>query len=541
MTTQWHVLIDHPKGVGTLGTSIDADDTTITLGTGHGANFPASGSFYIRIDLEQIDITSRSGDTLTVASRGAGGSSAIAHNAGAKVTADIFQEHFEEIRTAINDLEEGSGASVTWETPGTIGSTTPNTGKFTTIEATGKVTTAASTASSAGVTVPHGTAPSSPVNGDVWTTTAGIYVRVNGITVGPFISLAALASPGAIGSTTPAAGSFTTISATGKTTLPASTAGSAPVTVPHGTAPSSPVNGDMWTTDAGLYIRVNGTTVGPLISSVTLSSPPAIGSTAPAAGTFTTVTATSATLPTIGVSGNASAVAVTNTGVAIGGTLTPSGKTTLPASTTAGVPFKITEGVAPTSPVPGDAWVTADGLYVHTTNGGTVGPLGTGGSGSVNWSSPGTIGSFAANSGKFTTLQATAKTTAAASTTGYASIVIPHGNAPTNPVDGDIWTTASGLYARINGVTVGPFSGANTVDLASPGAIGSTTPAAINATTIDASGNVTVGGDLVVDGLDIGISAKKDLIRLSSSGVTIDGNLTVTGVTVSSGFWGPFA
>jgi hypothetical protein len=39
---------------------------------------------------------------------------------------------------------------------------------------------------------------------------------------------------------------------------------SAPVNIPHGTAPSSPVNGDMWTTTAGLFVRVNGVTVGPL-------------------------------------------------------------------------------------------------------------------------------------------------------------------------------------------------------------------------------------------------------------------------------------
>jgi uncharacterized protein YggU (UPF0235/DUF167 family) len=31
----------------------------------------------------------------------------------------------------------------------------------------------------------HGSAPSSPVNGDIWTTTAGIFVRINGSTVGP--------------------------------------------------------------------------------------------------------------------------------------------------------------------------------------------------------------------------------------------------------------------------------------------------------------------------------------------------------------------
>lgn len=53
------------------------------------------------------------------------------------------------------------------------------------LSVTGKVTTAASSSGDAGLSLPHGTAPSSPTNGDVWTTTAGIYVRVNGSTVGP--------------------------------------------------------------------------------------------------------------------------------------------------------------------------------------------------------------------------------------------------------------------------------------------------------------------------------------------------------------------
>lgn len=34
---------------------------------------------------------------------------------------------------------------------------------------------------------------------------------------------------------------------------------------------------------------------------------------------------------------------------------------------------------------------------------------------------------------------------------------IPHGSTPANPVNGDIWTTTAGLYARIDGITVGPF------------------------------------------------------------------------------------
>jgi len=56
-----------------------------------------------------------------------------------------------------------------------------------------------------------------------------------------------------------------------------------------------------------------------------------------------------------------------------------------------------------------------------------------------------------------TTLQTDAATAAA------ASINLPHGTAPTSPVDGDCWTTTAGLFCRINGTTIGP--------LGAPGAV----------------------------------------------------------------------
>ncbi len=49
----------------------------------------------------------------------------------------------------------------------------------------GLVVTPASTTTVAGLRLPHGAAPTSPVNGDMWTTTAGLFVRINGATVGP--------------------------------------------------------------------------------------------------------------------------------------------------------------------------------------------------------------------------------------------------------------------------------------------------------------------------------------------------------------------
>lgn len=42
--------------------------------------------------------------------------------------------------------------------------------------------TSASTTTRAGVNIPHGAAPSVPVDGDWWTTTAGAFVRINGVT-----------------------------------------------------------------------------------------------------------------------------------------------------------------------------------------------------------------------------------------------------------------------------------------------------------------------------------------------------------------------
>jgi hypothetical protein len=47
--------------------------------------------------------------------------------------------------------------------------------------------------------------------------------------------------------------------------LDASAAAAASLNMPHGAAPTSPNNGDIWTTSAGLFVRVNGATVGPLV------------------------------------------------------------------------------------------------------------------------------------------------------------------------------------------------------------------------------------------------------------------------------------
>lgn len=50
------------------------------------------------------------------------------------------------------------------------------------IDANGKVSTIAATTANAGFNIAHGAAPTSPANGDIWTTTSGLFMRQNGTT-----------------------------------------------------------------------------------------------------------------------------------------------------------------------------------------------------------------------------------------------------------------------------------------------------------------------------------------------------------------------
>jgi len=48
---------------------------------------------------------------------------------------------------------------------------------------TGKLITPASSSTAAGLNLPHGAAPTAPANGDLWTTTSGVYAQISGATV----------------------------------------------------------------------------------------------------------------------------------------------------------------------------------------------------------------------------------------------------------------------------------------------------------------------------------------------------------------------
>jgi len=79
---------------GILNADITADDTSLTLQTGEGANFP-DPPFHITVDDEIMEVTAVNGDTFTI-TRGVEGTTATAHSAGAVVhlnlTAEIIKE-----------------------------------------------------------------------------------------------------------------------------------------------------------------------------------------------------------------------------------------------------------------------------------------------------------------------------------------------------------------------------------------------------------------------------------------------------------------
>lgn len=103
----------------------------------------------------------------------------------------------------------------------------------------------------------------------------------------------------------------------------------------------------------------------------------------------------------------------------------------------------------------------------------------------------------------------------AAATTNYASIRLPHGTAPSSPVDGDIWTTSTSIFARINGSTVdigGAGGGVFTLDSDENLYAGTGAGAALVGTSAlqnflagnNAGGRITTGDDNIAIGQNAG-------------------------------------
>lgn len=124
----------------------------------------------------------------------------------------------------------------------------------------------------------------------------------------------------------------------------------------------------------------------------------------------------------------------------------------------------------------------------------------------------------------------TGKLITAASTTNGAGLNLPPGTAPTSPVNGDLWSTNSGVYARVNGVTIDLVGGtAPSITVGSTAVLSGTSGAVLwnNAGTlansgisINTAGNVAIGGSSATAG------------RALLIGGTATGGTTVYGVRV---------
>jgi hypothetical protein len=114
-----------------------------------------------------------------------------------------------EVQAALDELAAGAGGTpagstkqIQYNNAGAFGAeagfeydAATNTLTVSNITTAGLLLTAASASGGAGLRVPHGAAPTAPTNGDVWTTTTGIYVRVNGATVGPLSASGGMTNP----------------------------------------------------------------------------------------------------------------------------------------------------------------------------------------------------------------------------------------------------------------------------------------------------------------------------------------------------------
>ncbi len=147
----------------TLSAGITSGQTTLTVAAATGALFPAPASpdyFYVTLidasnNIEIVKVTARSADTFTIV-RAQEGTTARAFSSADKVELRVTAAGL------ANKLDKDTGGTLS-----------------------GALTTVASATGGAGFNLPHGTAPTSPANGDIWSTTTGLFVRVNGATVGP--------------------------------------------------------------------------------------------------------------------------------------------------------------------------------------------------------------------------------------------------------------------------------------------------------------------------------------------------------------------
>ena len=298
------------------------------------------------------------------------------------------------------------------------------------------LTTVASGTGSAGLNVPHGTAPTTPTNGDVWTTTSGMYVQINGSTVGPLGTGGGGGTPG--GSSTQvqynAAGSFGGISGlTSDGTNMTAGSGNLRATSPRITTGILDTNGATMATFSATASAINYFT---LTNAATAGKPKlSTGS-----SSDTTV---QLVIQALAASGDTSTVNVLSTTGAHSklfvDTTTSSEKISYLATGLGGSAYSF---FGTNNITGGTGFVTGAGLLDTC----------------IRVENKNFVLSTDAGSSIALKINTAGKSIFYTPTTSTASINLPHGTAPSSPSNGDVWTTTAGMYAYINGSTVGPFA-----------------------------------------------------------------------------------
>lgn len=312
---------------------------------------------------------------------------------------------------------------------------------------------AASAALPGPLNIPHGTEPTSPTNGDIWTTSAGLYVRVNGTTVGP---LTAAETP---------ASSVTTL-----TGLQAAVVGTSLnyARQDHQHAVAGVVDTSTTQTVGGVKTFSEKVTVSSLNEPLELFRFPG----ASASGALVRFNKSrGATVGThaVVVSGDilggvgflGSDGSAYQASSAVYGSISTVGTisaTSMPGdlgfftsavnSVTPEVRMIISRELAIYSYLPHEIKPATDVTSLKVIRGTDTSPAAS----LQLWTTrAGVTLSSVTKDGAFIT-------PASAATEG-AGLRLPHGAAPSSPVNGDVWTTsAGGLYVRINGTTVGPLN-----------------------------------------------------------------------------------
>jgi hypothetical protein len=302
----------------------------------------------------------------------------------------------------------------------------------------GKITAQTSAASGAGVNLGVGVAPTTCVSGDVWTTGGGLFACVNSAAVGPFGTggnvLPVYANSAALPAVTSANNGQTAFVQNCQNSSEGAGVGTGCIYVvnKNGTWTAQPNPSNLTITVGGQALYPGGSTTNQGNGSkIQLAT-----------GSF--------------VVGHA--LAFDNNGNAIDSGVPPSGGAggsgTVTASPQNSIPFYSNAG---TAAVVSGLTITNNAVLACNGSGvpSLVTTLPTGLTlPSATITSPTITGTISIAAASYT-----GKQTYAAGSTGSASMNIPAGVAPTSPVNGDIWETTSGVLARVNGATQGPFVG----------------------------------------------------------------------------------